>query len=64
MLLCHTQTVVEVGNTCCRSTYLHIGGVNVCCRGILLVLVAWAVHDIRGDQFFFKTLYVFQVRKA
>ena len=28
--------------------YLHIGGFNVCCRGILLVLVAWVVHDILG----------------
>ena len=24
--------------------YLHIGGFNVCYRGIFLVLVAWAVH--------------------
>ena len=28
--------------------YPHIGGFNVCCRGILLVLVAWVVHDILG----------------
>ena len=28
--------------------YLHIGGFNVCCRGILLVLVAWVLHDILG----------------
>ena len=26
--------------------YLHIGGCNACYRGILLALVAWAVHDI------------------
>ena len=30
--------------------YLLIGGFNVCCRSINLVLVAWAVHDIRGNQ--------------
>ena len=34
--------------------YLHIGGFNVCCRGVLLVLVAWAVHDIRGNQNFMR----------
>ena len=60
MILCHMHILVEVGNTCSRFTYLHIGGLNVCCRGILflLVLVAWAVHDIRGNHFFF-TLHVY-----
>ena len=29
--------------------YLQIGGCNACYRGILLVLVAWAVHDILGN---------------
>ena len=32
--------------------YLHIGGFNVCYRGILLVLVAWAVRDILGTPNF------------
>ena len=32
--------------------YLHIGGFNVCYRGIFLVLVAWAVHDILGNPNF------------
>ena len=32
---------------------------QVRCRGILLVLVAWAVHDIRGNQIFMR-----QVRKS
>ena len=34
--------------------YLHIGGFNVCYRGILLVLVAWAVHDILGNPNFMR----------
>ena len=29
--------------------YLQIGGCNACYRGISLVLVAWAVHDILGN---------------
>ena len=33
---------------------LHIGGFNVCCRGMLLVLVAWAVHDIRTNENFMR----------
>ena len=32
--------------------YLHIGGFNDCSRGIFLVLVAWAIHDISGNQNF------------
>ena len=31
-----------------------IGGFNVCYRGILLVLVAWAVHDILGNPNFMR----------
>ena len=34
--------------------YLHIGGFNVCYRGILFVLVAWAVHDILGNLNFMR----------
>ena len=34
--------------------YLHIGGFNVCCRGILSVLVVWAVHDIPRNQNFMR----------
>ena len=34
--------------------YLHIGGCNACYRGILLVLVAWAVHDILGNPNFMR----------
>ena len=31
---------------------LRISGFNVCSLGILLLLEAWAVHDIRGSQTF------------
>ena len=34
--------------------YLQIGGFNACYRGILLVLVAWAVHDILGNPNFMR----------
>ena len=34
--------------------YLQIGGCNACYRGILLVLVAWAVHDILGNPNFMR----------
>ena len=34
--------------------YLQIGGCNACYRGILLVLVAWVVHDILGNPNFMR----------
>jgi len=34
--------------------YLHVGGFNACYRGMFLVLVAWAVHDILGNPNFMR----------